>query len=188
MLKDLGSIALFLGIFLNAYHYYKLHIWSKKEKNFDMIMKIVDELKTIRNAVLDIDSKRYSLSNEISQYTDDVIVADLNAEIVPKIEGKPSRKLCLELSIFEQNTLKVYQDYMFVIKLKNAMQTEKIVDEPITQEFIQELQDEIQNRLTNLFVTFCWWDKTMNNHGIPYGIMEQFANCENIENLFKGIK
>jgi len=175
MLKDLGAIALFLGVVLNAYHYYKLHSWSKKDKNFEMILKIVNDLKDIRDKILDAKITERKLTNQISYFSHSLD------------DGKPSDELCYELFIFEEKIIKLYKDYTFIIKFKKALQIKNIVDINLTEEFILDIQIENENILHNMFTMFCQWENIMKSHNknAYIGTMETFTNCENIDELFK---
>ena len=188
MLKDLGTIALFLGVVLNAYHYYKLHTWSKKEKNFDLIIKIVNDLKDIRNRVFEIEKSQYKYSKKINQYNHSVISIDEFGEQIPKLDGFPSQNLCYKINKFEQKAIKIYEDYIFIIKFKKSIQADELVDVYVTEKFILDIENEIKNRLYILFTSFCQWDKTIDKYyGGAFQTMKYFCDCEDLDKLFKGV-
>ena len=89
MLKDLGTIALFLGVVLNAYHYYKLHIWSKKDKSFDLSLKLINDLKKFRDEIYLVYLDERKLTQQISYFSNSLE------------DGKPSKELCYSLYLFE---------------------------------------------------------------------------------------
>lgn len=186
MLKDLGTIALFLGVVLNAYHYFKLHKWSKKDKNFDLILKIVNDLKDIRSKILEAEDQYTKFSQEILQYNYNVICIDEFGNKIPKKEGKPPKNLCYQFMKFEEKTIKVYKDYLFIVKFKKSMQEEKFLDSKITEKFTLEIKNEIRNRLYNLFVSFCVLDETIEtHHSQEFCTMHNYFNCNNLDELFE---
>jgi hypothetical protein len=83
-LKDIGAIALFLGVFLNAYHYYISHKWTRREKKFDIVLDLIKDLDSIRNEIIEIENQCNHLTHQISPYSHN-------------LEEKPSSELCYEL-------------------------------------------------------------------------------------------
>ncbi|MEA3353337.1 MAG: hypothetical protein U9Q33_05955 [Campylobacterota bacterium] len=185
MLKELGTIALFLGVVLNAYHYFKLHKWSKKDKSFDLILKIVNDLKDIRSKILEAEDQYIKFSQRILQYSYNATCTDEFGNQIPKIEGKPPKNLCYQFMKFEEKTIKVYKDYLFIVKFKKSMQEEKFLDCKITEKFTLEIEKEIRNRLHNLFVSFCFLDETIEiDHNQEFRTMNNYFNCNNLDELF----
>jgi len=135
---------------------------------------------------------QYEYSHQINKYNYSIISTDEFGEQIPKLEGKPSQNLCYKISKFEQKTIKIYQDYIFIVKFKKSIQEENFIEKKITDKFILDIENEIKNRLSILFTSFCHWDEIIHNHySNAYTTMRDLVNCDdydNIDELFKNIK
>jgi hypothetical protein len=178
MLKELGTIALFLGVVLNAYHYYKLHKWSKKDKNFDLILKIVDSLKVNRDDIYKVYLEEVKLTQEISLFSN--LLED----------GKPSKDLCYRLYMFEEKTLKLYEDYMFTSKFIQISKKERLLSINSFDKFIQNIQQENQNKLFRILHNFCLWENIMKSHNMNayIGVMSRLIDMEDINKQYENIQ
>ena len=179
-IKDIGAIALFSGVLLNAYHYYKMHQWTRKEKNFDIALELVRDLQTIRNKVIENEEESLVLVHKIAPYSHNIE------------EGTPPDKLCYELMKSTQKSMKIYSDYENLSKFKKAVLEEGILDKKIAKSFILGTQTEIHNRLNNIFVSCDVWANILEAHsknGFPSALKEHkyYTDSNSFDNFFKDI-
>jgi hypothetical protein len=176
MLKDLGAIALFIGVLLNAYHYYKLHSWSKKDKNLELILKIIDNLKTIRDKMLLLQIKERKLTNSISLFSHSLD------------DGKPTHELCYELMTFEENMIRLYDDYLFFVNFKRTIERDNMINYNASDDFLLKTQNKLEGDFISSFRIFYTWENIMKSHSMDayVNIMERFlVDKDMLEKLFK---